>query len=333
MTQKTLDAAPIILEAVRASKNILLHCHPSPDPDSVCSALAMKSALEQLGKQATIISGDSNIPAAFSHFPGFSSILQKSIGEIDLAAYDLFIAQDSGSIGMVSRKTAVVFPPTMKVVVIDHHATNTGYGHINLVDAAYPAVAQMLSDIFSVWGIVMNQEIASNLMIGLFTDTGGFRYGAMPSETFACAAELVKHVPNFNQLISTMENSNTPDTLIFQALALSSIETHFGGNLAISAVPYSAIKSKGIDIQAISGAVIANLLKSVIGWNVAVSLVEEEPNKVKLSFRTRDAAKFDVSKIAVKVGGGGHKAAAGALIEAPFEEAKKRVIDAAGQSM
>ena len=102
MTKTVEDAAPKILEAIKAARSILLHCHPSPDPDSVGSALAMKFALESMGKKATVIRGDSEIPQAFMHFPGAGDIVAKNFFEVDLAEFDLFIVLDSGSTNMIS---------------------------------------------------------------------------------------------------------------------------------------------------------------------------------------------------------------------------------------
>ena len=74
---------------------------------------------------------------------------------------------------------------------------------------------------------------------------------------------------------------------------------------------------------------ISNTIKSVVGWNIGIGLVETEPNKVSVSFRTRNADKYDVSKIATAVGvGGGHKAAAGTTIYEPFDSAKKSLLNA-----
>ena len=109
MTETVKKLAPEILDVIKKSESILLHCHPSPDPDSVGSALAMKFALQSLGKKVTIIAGDSPVPSAFSHFPGFAEIIPKNFFEIDLAAFDLFIIQDSGSLDRISKKAQLFF--------------------------------------------------------------------------------------------------------------------------------------------------------------------------------------------------------------------------------
>src|SRR3989344_9571766 len=97
ISEEVKKAAPLIFNEIKKANSILLHCHPSPDPDSVGSVLAMKFALESLGKKVTVIQGDSEIPQAFMHFPGAGDIVQKSFDEMDLKEFDLFIILDSGS--------------------------------------------------------------------------------------------------------------------------------------------------------------------------------------------------------------------------------------------
>jgi phosphoesterase RecJ-like protein len=341
MTNIVQDAAPQILDIIKASKNILLHCHPSPDPDSVGSALAMKFALESLGKKVTVIAGDSAMPEAFMHFPGAKDIVTKNIFEVDFTGtsgsepFDLFISQDAGSLDMISRKKILVLdeilPASVKTIVIDHHITNTKYAKdYNLVDATYPATAQILYDLFNLWGIQITPEIAANLFIGIFTDTGGLRFSLVTSETYAAEAALVKIYPDFSLLISRMENTKRPQALAFQGLAFSRIETFLlpnGDHLAISSVPYSEILSRGFVTEDIMASLVAGVMRGVIGYDVAICIVEREPNLVKGSMRKRDEKAYDLSTIAAKLGGGGHKAAAGVIIPGTIEDAKKKIIE------
>src|ERR1035437_3297518 len=201
MTDIVKKEAPKIFAAIKAANNILLHCHPSPDPDSVGSALAMKFALESLGKKATVIRGDSEIPQAFMHFPGADSIVPKNFFEVDLKEFDLFIVQDSGSMSMISRRGEIKFPKTLNVIVIDHHATIADFGSINLIEPSYPACCQILFDLFKEWKILITPDIAKNLFIGTYTDTGGFKYEKTAPETLAMAAELTKIAPDFHKII------------------------------------------------------------------------------------------------------------------------------------
>jgi len=94
----------------------------------------------------------------------------------------------------------------------------------------------------------------------------------------------------------------------------------------IAAVSNDDLKKKNIPASMASESGVDNLIKSVVGWNIAVQVTEVEPSKVKVSFRTRDAEKFDLSKLAVALGGGGHKAAAGAVLTMPLEQAIEKIV-------
>jgi phosphoesterase RecJ-like protein len=286
----------------------------------------MKLALEGMGKKATVIKGDSDMPQAFMHFPGAQDIVMKNFFEIDLKEFDLFIVQDSSKAEMISKIKPIEFPASMKVIVIDHHNSNTGYGAINLIESSYPATAQVLFDLFLEWEVAIGPEIAANLFMGIYTDTGGFKYTGTTSRTFDIAGRLASIVPEFPQLISKMENSITITDLVFQGLALSSIELLCSGRLALSIVPFSQIKERNIPDDNISAGMISSILRRVGTFDIVGACIETEPNLIKFSFRSKDGNVYDVSKLAVALSGGGHKAAAGAEIKMPLDEAKHLVV-------
>ena len=326
MSSLVKDKAPEILEAIKSSVNILMHCHPSPDPDSVGSVLAMLHVLDGMGKKATAIIGDSEKPESMSHFPGFDRILSKNWGDIKPEEYDLLIAMDSSSKDMISQKHQVVFPDGMKVIVIDHHISNTNYGNINLVPD-YPATGQVLFKLFKEWGIKLTPEIAANLFMSIYYDTGGLQYPPTDSQTYKVVGELVELCPNFSGLLFTFFNQNDPETLRFLAIALKNLNKYFNGNVVVSEVRLSELQEAKIDPLYTSKTEVVNKIISVRGWNIGISLFETDENEIHLSFRTRDREKYDVSKIAVAMGGGGHKAAAGVTVRKTFSEAKKLLLD------
>ena len=328
MTQIIKEKAPEILKEIKKASSILLHCHPSPDPDSVGSALATKFALEQLGKKVTVISGDSEITRNFS-FPGIETIVKKNFFEIDLNDFDLFIIQDSGSPEMVSAKAEIVFPDHLMTIVIDHHASNKGYAKLNCIDSSYPATGQLLFDLYNEMGIKLNHDIAINLITGILTDTASFRHGDNIVETLRVVYELAKFAPDFPKVINVMENSNRKESLVFEGLALSSFKTFFNGKFAIASVSHEEILKNGFTEDDMFTGSIVNKIKSIIGVEFSAILVEKEKGLVKISVRSRDANKFDVSKLAVTLGGGGHRAAAGIKLSMTLPEAIEKLVNTA----
>ncbi len=328
MFDKLKQLAPQIWSEIQKANCILLHCHPSPDGDSIGSALGMMHILKKIGKQVTVIMGDSEPPVALSHLPGFNQIQNKNWFELELSKFDLFISQDSSSLGQISKLGEVKFPDHMRVVVIDHHDTNIGYGNINLIEPTYPAVCQMDYELCKEWKVKIIPNAAVCFFVGMYTDTNGFKYQRTTNTTFTAAAELVSLYPDFYKVIFELENNYEPEQIKFIGLALSMVELYFGQKVAISAVPYEELQKRGIEERHTEKIQISEILRSVRGWEIGVRFTEAKPGAITLSFRTRDPNKYDVGKIAVATKfGGGHKVAAGGTLKMPFEEAKKYLLD------
>ena len=333
LTPEQKVVAQDILTHLQSAETVLMHCHPSPDPDSLGSVLATKFALEAMGKKVTVIAGDSKIPEAFNHMPGVLDVLPQNYFETDLTQFDTYISLDSSSFDMISRKDKVVFPPQsnpeLKVIVIDHHATNVGYGNINLVATQYISTTEILFDLFQEWNVTLTKDIAANLYAGLFTDSGGFRYNKTTDHSFYMAGTLYDINPQILDIVVVFDNSSAPAAIDFLGLALTQKKVFEGapgkGSFVISYVTQEDIKRLGLTSDDWSGNVVSSILKSVVGWNVTAFLIEEAQDVSKCSFRTRDQVEFDVSKVAVALGGGGHKAAAGATVKKPILEAVDEV--------
>ncbi|MES2436872.1 MAG: DHH family phosphoesterase [Patescibacteria group bacterium] len=317
-----------ILKEIQKTQNIIMHCHPGPDADSMGSTLAMKFALQAMGKSVTLIKGDSDLPKYLSSLPGYDSVVLKNIFELDLTQFDLYLILDTGGINQISKIKNVEFPESLQTIVIDHHISNKGFAKINLVDATYPSTCEIVFELFKEWGIEITHDIALCLYAGMYSDTGGFVYPTTSPRTMHIAAALADKAPEFNSMIFTMMNNNTPGRLQAQGLLYSSIETWFSNSIAVSSLSYEDIQKIDAKPDDIAGLDVANNLKSVVGWNVGISMIETEPGVVKISSRSRDGDVWDVSKIMTAMGGGGHKAAAGGRVEGTIEEAKTKLKSA-----
>ncbi len=327
MTTEQVAVAAQIKEKLLASKRVLLHCHPNPDEDSVGSALAMKYMLESLGIAADVTRGDSPLPQQLSTLPGYSSILDKAVHECDFSLYDTFLALDSSNLAYVTQKKDFSFPPQIQVFVIDHHKSNTKYGSLNLIADEYPATAQILYDLTTLWGVALTHDIALNLFIGIYSDTGGLRYPRTTGNTYRAAATLVGCAPHSLDTLRAIYNSETPGSIRFRGLGLSSLETFCDGRVVVSAVSQEALSREGVAFADTQKFSIAGMLVTVLGWDICASLVENAEGSVRVSLRSRDPERYDVSLVTSALGGGGHAAAAGAMIDAPLAEAKRIVVE------
>ena len=311
------------------SNNILLHIHPGPDADSVGASLAFFHVLKKMGKNVVCFCGDNELPKNLSTIPGAKNIISKNFFQIDLTKFDLFIIHDSSSTNQISRSGKVVFPKNLKTIAIDHHFSNEKFANINLIAPKYSSTCQILYDLFQLKKIKLNSNIAGCLFIGMYTDTGGFKYFNPTYKTFDIASKLAKIYPKFDQLIFDVENNDHPDRLKFTAILLNSIELHLSNHVAIASISYEEIQKNNLDQSGINNySEVTNMIKSVIGWDIALTLVEFQPNIVKVSLRTRDSKTYDLSKIAIATkSGGGHKAAAGATVSKSLSETKEFLLE------
>lgn len=317
------EVALKIKAEIDKAQTILLCCHPSVDPDSAGSVLALMWYLESMGKKVIALRGDDELPGGLLLLPGGEKILNKNFTEIDVNDFDLFIATDASAPQQVTKKGKLPDEVLNKTIVIDHHETNIDWGFINCVIKDSPATVQVLYDLFEVWGVEMTPEIAKCLMAGIYADTGGFKYPMTSSHTFEIASKLVTFTPDFSKVIFNLENTYEPENIKYLGLALSLIKTHFSGKVSISPIPVIEREKLGIKYVHTTKMEISNYLKSVVGWEIGACLLEKDDGTTGISLRTRDSDKWDVSKIAEALGGGGHKAAAGATINKPLIEAKE----------
>ncbi len=334
MTDQIKELASEILEVILKSKKILLHCHPYPDPDSIGSVLAMSEVLKHMGKEVFSIIGDTEYPQNLLGLPNYKWIQPKNFTQIDTSEFDLFIILDSSSTAQITRLVPIVFPDNMNTIVIDHHPTNSKFGKINLVESSYSSTSQILYELFKLWNVEVSPDTAVCLFMGIYADTGGFKYLNSTPETIFVASELVKINPNYHKLLFDLENSKKPIEIEMVGLAFSSVEKYFSNQVVLSVIRYEEIKKRNLSKNDAMEGLVASQLRTVVGWDLVASLVEAEHNVVTVSLRTRDENKFDVSKIAKTVGekGGGHKGAAGTTIMEPVSKAKATLLRAIEQA-
>lgn len=323
MTDKVRNLALEILEKIQKAQKILLTFHRGPDGDSMGSNLALAQLLKKMGKDVTLIKGDSVMPLSLKAFPGHEMVTMKNIQEIDLGQFDLFLILDCSTLTQATRLTNIVIPESLTVVVIDHHEESSISSKIILNDTSYPAVGQMLFDLLTLWKQPITVEVATCLFLAIFSDSQ-FKYRGTTSETFQVAGELTKICPEFPKAVFTFENYETPAQIAFIALALSLTIYPFEGKVALSAVRFEKIATLATLPDIVSTATISEKLREVAGVKISVSIAEKKKNVITVSFRSFD---YDVSKISLALNGGGHAGAGGTLLEMSFDEANKIILE------
>lgn len=317
------DQSALILEEIKKAKNILVNCHRGPDSDSVGSALAMLQAVKALGKNITAIC-PSDIPSDLMFLKGANEIIRVNFTSFDFSTYDLFLILDSSNYSMVTGLKDSD-KPSIKTVVIDHHPAEGYFGDVNLVDPGVTSTGELLYRLFNDWGAEINKDVAECLLTGIIGDTGTFQYQDVGEETLKVAADLISKGADKDEIVFNLYRNIEFKELKMWGKFIESMRIEDG--FVWSAIPLSIYKDFGEYPYAKED--VANLFFPIVkGTDFGIVMVETSENILSVSFRAR--SDFDVSKIAKEVGGGGHKAAAGARIEGiPFQEAVNNVLNAA----
>ena len=305
-----------IINIIKSSSDIAILAHESEDADAVGSCYAMRLALSDMGKKAVCY-----FSAETEAHLKFMGRFYEIFSEEEVPETDLCICLDCGDIGRIGKRAAI-FECAKHTINIDHHQTNTMFAEANYVDGNAPATGEILYELFEKMGVALTNDIAKNLYTAISADTGSFKYSSVRPRTMNIAAELMKRNINHAEIARYLYDNEPINIMKFKGCLMNNIEQYCGGKLVMVTVEQTLLDRFGIEEQD-SGDVV-NIARKVEGCEIAVS-VREVPEKVKLSFRSN--GKFDVSKIALKFGGGGHAMAAGvALRDKSLGEVKKVVI-------
>jgi len=316
------ESVPILKE-IKKAKRILVNCHRGPDSDSVGSALALYRVLKSLGKEVSIIC-PSDLPADLIFLKDANLVRRVNFSSFDFSPYDLFLIIDSSTYAMVTGLKDSD-KPTINTIVMDHHFSNDKFGKINLVDAKMTSTGELLFRVFSDWKVEIDKDTAECLLTGIIGDTGSFQYQNVGQETLKTAAILMEKGADKDKIIYNIyRNIDFKEVKMWGKFIESMM---IEDNFVWAAISLSTYKDFGEYPYAKED--VANLFFPIVkGTDFGIVMVETSDEVLSVSFRSRSG--FDVAEIAKEVGGGGHKAAAGARIEGmPFQEAVNKVLVAA----
>jgi len=314
-----------ILSAIKKANRILLVVHVSPDLDGLSSVLATKKVLGQLGKKTKVISF-SQIPSRLQFVSGAETIVVEDFAKLNFNNFDLFIALDCAQEKMITRSPfPQSFPVGFQIINIDHHATNTHFGDINLVVSA-ASTTEILYQLFKSWRIKIDRQLAKLLFYGLVADSGCFQYLSTTKDTFKIGLDLLDKGADLSEIVLQTFRSYNFKTLKYWGKVLENMQIDKSKKFVWSKVSRSEREELGVEASEVEGA--ANLFAPVIsGTEFGIILTEEAEGFIRGSLRSRN--NFDVSKIALELGGGGHKAAAGFSLKMTLDEAEKKVLEVA----
>jgi phosphoesterase RecJ-like protein len=313
--QTTTSELQAVVDAIRGHERFLLTTHENPDGDALGSLLAAKLALDQLGKDAVmVLYGDAPLPGEYRFMP--LAELQRRWP--DDVSERVLLALDCANESRIADPEVLGRVPLS--IDLDHHHDNSRFGEINLIVPDASSTGEVLRDLFRELDVELTPEIAEPLYIALVTDTGRFQYTNTTPKALRLAAELVEAGADVHRIFQGVYESVQFAKLKLLARALERAQVYEGGRIVVSYLLRTDFNDVGAAEPYSEG--IIDYLRAVEGADMAV-LIREPPREGgptrRVSLRA-SVDELDVSAIARKSGGGGHRQAAGFSSEAPIEE-------------
>lgn len=317
-----LDWAPFVT-LVRQHHRFLLTTHVRPDGDGLGSMLAMADALEQLGKQVRLTVA-SSIPPRYHFLDPQRRVQTFAAPGEEYRGADAILVLDTGTWNQLGAFGPFLQGEPVVKAVIDHHLTQDDLGACRFVDTRAEATGRLTYEAIQALGVALSPEAASYLFVALAMDTGWFRHSNTTPQTYALAADLVAAGARPEALYEELFERNTLARLKLVGLVLSRLQQAADGRIAYTELHRGDYEATGATPQ--DSEDLVNYTRSVAGVEVGLFFMEQPRGGVKVSFRSR--ASVDVAVIAEGFGGGGHRQASGAIVEAPLPEARARVLAA-----
>ncbi|MGI6037697.1 MAG: DHH family phosphoesterase [Limnochordia bacterium] len=303
-----------VIEGLTKGQNWLLTGHVDLDPDCLGSLLALKWALERMGKQAQIICA-TPVPPTLRFLPGSETVLSPN-GHFS----------PDGVVIIDCERDRTGLPPAYfqgpLVINIDHHQSNPRDCHINWVEPAAAAAGELVYELLVDLALQPDRECATCLYASLVGDTGGFRYSNTTGKVLTTAAQLVELGAQPGEINRELYENRPLNYMKILGEVLNSIECV--GPVAWAALPRWLLEKYPLDPGDLEGFV--GYTRMIRGVELGIFFTEG-PAEVKVSFRSQRV--FNVGQLAQELGGGGHPRAAGCTLPGSLEEVVPQVLSLA----
>lgn len=308
-----------IAEVLGAASAVTILCHVRPDADTIGSGLALGLALQRQGTQVEVAHpGPEELPTGLSKLPGADRLLVEPRA---LNCYGVTVAVDAAGLDRLGR-LAGVFQRSATSVVIDHHASNDGFGAVNVIDAEADSCAEVVLSVIDELGVPIDRDIAENLYAGLITDTEHFAVSRTAS--FEIATRLQRTGIDGGQIARHVEYGQRFEWLRLLGTALQSAqmlpEACSGAGFVYTSIEFSSL----VQARWYEPETVISHLSAVSEAEVAAVFREVAPRSWVVSLRSKSVV--DVSRLATNLGGGGHKAKAGYSDEGDFALVLARLL-------
>ena len=319
---------PRFVELVRSHDRFLITSHIRPDCDALGSELGMALVLEALAKKVLIVNAQATPPNL--QFIDRQRRLKTLGRDVQQHEIEVLVVLDTSAWAQLGTMADVVRATRAHKLVLDHHVGEDDMGAELFKNPQAEATGRLVVEAAHHLGVRLTSEMATPLFAAIATDTGWFRFGSTTGATFRHGGELVDAGAVPSEIFAELYEQDSLPRLQLRGRILARTQTDLDGRLAYT----SALKE---DFEA-TGALpsdtedVINMTLGVANTQVAVIFVEQPTGGFKLSFRSR-TPKVDCNQVAKTFGGGGHKAAAGAFVNAPWPIAEAQVLDVVRAAM
>jgi phosphoesterase RecJ-like protein len=304
-----------IAAALKGCTSVLIAGHKGPDGDALGSQLGLMLALEALGKKVTAHNLDP-VPEIYRFLPSAERI---KIGKPIQGRYDACIVLDAdpSRTGLFDATY-----PADVLINIDHHITNPCEWPLTWMDTAASATGEMIVKLIQELGVRIDRDMALCLYAALFTDTGSFRYSNTTPESMRISASLIESGADPWLVSENVYESFSYGRLKLLGAVLANMERSGNGRTAWVVVTDALYQQTATSAEDTDSFV--NFVRSIKGVEVAVLFRQTGSAQYKISMRSK--GRIDLSELAKSFGGGGHRNAAGGVLDGTIEEIKTRVI-------
>ncbi|MBS3783111.1 MAG: bifunctional oligoribonuclease/PAP phosphatase NrnA [Anaerolineae bacterium] len=303
-------------QLIRGAHWPLLICHVAPDGDALGSLTGLSRALRQLDLSPVAACADT-IPSRFDYVPGVEAVVHDVT-----ATFDLVIAVDCSDLRRLGSLAELPNFNQCPLINIDHHITNVDFGDVNVVDPEASSTAEVVLHLLDHMEVHLDESLATSLLIGVVTDTRGFRTSNVTPRVLEAALRLTKAGASLPYVSQRSLDRRPLVAVRLWGAALSHLR--FGQGIIWTNIPLAMRREIGYHGNGDAG--LASFLVSADDADVSVVFVEQEDGSVDVGMRAMPG--FDVAQLALRFGGGGHALAAGFTTPGPLEEAEERIVDA-----
>ena len=329
--QPTLQLA--LRPMLRSAGKVAVTCHHSPDGDALAAILALSHSLRLARWDVRVVS-PSPVPKSYRFLPEWESVAVYRQDDADrltdpgakaaLLDADVIVCLDCsdlerlGSLYSENREKFATTP----VINIDHHASNSYFGRLNLVDTSAASVCEYLATIMEQEDLPVTVEIANVLLVGIVADTLGFRTGATTATTLRVAASLMEKGASLSRASESVFNTRSASALKLWGRVLSQAQVE--GQLVWAVITREMLEECGATMEDADSLV--DFIAGVPGTSAAF-LFSEEDGRIRVSMRT--SQDLNAAEMAQSFGGGGHPRAAGCTVDGSIDEVKRRLLEEA----